>query len=137
MSLSFIEVKAPAIRECWEFVRDGLNRIIARTRDDWIPEDVYSEVRAGSSALFLIYDDDQRIGFIVAQAWPTYHNGARLFVRALWVRPGSLRAHQQQIEDWLRDCARKFGAVAIRMTSPRRWDAAGWTLKQHIFELTV
>lgn len=137
MSLSFVEVPKTALRESWEFVRDGLERIIAKTSDDWIPEDVYSEIRAGSSALFLIYSAEDRVGFIVMQAWPSYHNGARLFVRALWVEPGALREHQQQIEDWLRDGARKFGATAIRMNSPRRWDAAGWTLKQYIYELPV
>ena len=137
MSLSFVEVNKSALHESWSYVRDGLTRILDKTRDDWIPEDVYSEIRAGASALFLIYRGDEGIGFIVMQAWPAYHDGPRLFVRALWVRPGSLREHQDEIQGWLADCARKIGAKAVRMASPRRWDAAGWTLKQHIFELPV
>lgn len=137
MSLSFVEVKAAAVREVWGFVRDGLARILDKTDDDWIPEDVYAEVRSGASALFVIYDDDVRIGFIVLQVWPAYHSGPRLFVRALWTMPGALREHQSQIEDWLRECARKFGGVAVRQNSPRRWDAAGWELKQYIYEMKV
>ena len=137
MSLSFVEINKSALHESWSFVRGGLEHIIAKTADDWIPEDVYADLRAGVLALFLIYRGDERIGFIAMQAWPAYHDGPRLFVRALWVRPGSLREHQAEIQGWLKDCGRKIGAKEVRMASPRRWDAAGWTLKQHIFELPV
>jgi hypothetical protein len=125
------------LHEVWAWVRDGLLRVIDKTHDDWIPDDVYAEIRGGASALYLIYSGDERIGFVVVQVWPQYHNGPRLFVRALWGEPHSLAAVEDELMESLRVLARKHGASALRMNSPRRWDAAGWTLKQYIYETTV
>lgn len=135
--MNFSEVKVHQLHAVWDFVRRGLLAIIEKTGDDWLPEDIYSELRAGASALFLIDVGDEQVGFVVLQVWPQYHSGPRLFVRALWCEPGALVEHQEAVEQKLRELALKCGARAVRMNSPRRWDRAGWKLKQSIFEMEV
>lgn len=122
---------------CWEWVREGLAKTTAKTGDDWMPEDVYHELKSGASHLYLIYVGAERVGFCVLQKWDRYHAGPRLFVRALWCLPGALVKHRPELEAELNDLAIKCGCVALRMTSPRRWELAGWTPKQTIYEKEV
>ena len=132
------EVDARYLCDVWDWVRDGLAKIVAKTRDDWRPEDVYVELRTGAAKLHLIYVNQDMVGFVVTQVWPGYHSGPRLFVRALWGEPGALVAVEGEIMDALRDLGRKHGCRAVRMNSPRRWDAReGWALKQYIYELEI
>ncbi len=122
---------------CWGWVRDGLARVVAKTGDDWIPEDVYCELRNGVSFLYLIYADAERIGFVVLQKWDKYHAGPRLFVRALWAQPRELVKRRDEFYEALMTLARQAGCVAMRMTSPRHWELDGWEAKQTIFEMKV
>jgi hypothetical protein len=132
------EVDARYLCDVWDWVRDGLVKIVAKTRDDWRPEDVYTELRTGAAKLHLIYVEQEMVGFVVTQIWPGYHSGPRLFVRALWGEPHALAPVEVELMDAIRDLARKVGARAVRMNSPRRWDAReGWRLTQYIYETDV
>lgn len=125
------------LSDVWVWIRLGLEAIIRKTRDDWIPEDVYTEIRNGHAALYLIYVNHERVGFIVTQLWPGYHAGPRLFVRALWCEPHTLAPVEQELMDAIRALGRESGCRAVRMNSPRRWDGRGWQLKQYIYETEV
>ena len=105
-----VPVDARYLRSVWDYVERGLLAIIDKTRDDWIPADVYAEIRGGVS---------------------------RLFIRALWSEPGALVAHRADVYEDLDELARSNGATAMRQLSPRRWDADGWTLKKYIYEREV
>jgi hypothetical protein len=123
--------------DVWEWVRNGLNHIIRKTKDDWQPEDVYAEIRNGHASLYLIYVNQERVGFMVTQMWAGYHAGPRLFVRALWGEAHSLVKVEHELMDAIRAMARESGCRAVRMNSPRRWYARGWQLKQYIYETEV
>lgn len=123
--------------DVWEWVRDGLQRIIRKTKDDWQPEDVYTELRTGAATLHLIYSNHERVGFLITQLWPGYHAGPRLFVRALWGEPHALAPIEDELMDAIRAMAREAGCRAVRMNSPRRWDARGWRMMQYIYETEV
>ena len=129
------------LRDVWEFVRAGLVKTIAKTKDDWLPEDVYMELKSGVSHLYMIYENDENdaelIGFVIFQRWDKYHAGPRLFVRALWAKPGKLRPVHDAFYAEMDDLSLKAGARVQRMASPRRWYADGWTLKQYIYERTI
>ena len=135
-----IPVDARYLRSEWDYVRAGLEKIIDKTSDDWIPEDVYHEIKAGTTGLFLLEYGGERIGFVCLQIWPAYHAGPRLFIRAFWADPHAAVKHRADIYDDLKAFAREAGCVgpgAMRQNSPRRWDADGWRLKQHIYEMDV
>lgn len=63
-------------------------------------------------------------------------DGPRLLV---WVMygPQELAARQQEITDWLKGKARDIGAIGVRLQSPRRWDGAGWTKRDTIYEIAI
>lgn len=123
----------------WEYVRAGLEQIIRKTGDDWLPEDIYLDLRASpqTTGLYMLEYGTRRIGFVVLQLIPQYHAGPRLFVRALWIERGCGVRHRIDIYDDLDEFARERGCSAIRMLSPRRWDGDGWKLKQYVFEREV
>lgn len=125
------------LHDVWEWVRTGLQKMIRKTRDDWHPEDVYTELRTGAAVMHLIYVNHERVGFIVTQIWPGYHAGPRLFIRALWCEPHTLAPVEQELMDAIGTMARESGCRGIRMNSPRRWDGRGWKLKQYIYEMEV
>ncbi len=56
------EVDARYLCDVWDWVRDGLAKIVAKTRDDWRPEDVYTELRTGAAKLHLIYVEHEMVG---------------------------------------------------------------------------
>lgn len=121
----------------WKWIREGLEKIIDKTVDDWLPEDLYQEIRAGTTGLFYLEYGGSRIGFAALQIWAVYHAGPRLFIRALWTEPGKAVEHRADIYDDLRQFAREAGIKTMRQLSPRRWDADGWTMKQYVYEMDV
>ncbi len=132
-----VPVDARELARAWPFVRTGLQAIIDKTGDDWLPEDVYAEIKAGITGLFLLEYAGETIGFICLQVWPQHHSGPRLFIRAMWTIPGAGLRHRADIYDDLREFARAKQCVAMRQLSPRRWDGDGWTLRQFVYELEV
>lgn len=120
----------------WPWVREGLQKIIDKCDDDWLPEDVYYEIKSGASHLYLIRDPNgDNIGFAVFQRWDKYHAGPRLFIRALWAEPRQLVKHRKQFYEELHRLKRECGCVKLRTSSPRRWDLDGWELQQFIYEM--
>lgn len=132
-----IPIDRQRLRGEWEYVERGLWAIIDKTSDDWIPADVYAEIRAGVSRLFALEYEGVRIGFVIFQHWPEYHAGPRVFVRAMWCEPGEAAKRRADVYDDLDQYTIEAGAVAMRQLSPRRWDADGWKLKQYVYEREV
>ena len=132
-----VPVDARYLAREWPFVRAGLQKIIDKTSDDWLPDDVYAEIKAGLTGLFLLEYACERIGFACLQVWPAHHSGPRLFIRALWTIPGKGLQRRADIYDDLKEFAVAKGCVAMRQLSPRRWDGDGWALKQFVYEMEV
>ncbi len=118
-------------RELWPWVSDGLWEIIERTNPTWIPEDVYTELKAGQAALMTIEDDR---GFVIVKRLQDY-DGPSLFLWAIW-GPGELATLYEQIMDELDKFAKAAGCRRIRMMSPRKgWHKVkGWREKDTVFE---
>ena len=116
-----VPVDSRHLRSVWDYVERGLWAIIDKTADDWIPADVYAEIRGGVSRLFMMEYGGERRGFVVVQLWPQYHNGPRLFIRALLSEPGALVAHRADVYEDLDELARSLDMeIKVRFTEPRR-----------------
>lgn len=99
--------------EKWAEVRAGLEKILEKTGEEWIPEDVYASILSGESFLFEI-----GTGFAVVQK----KNGLRgpfLFVWCLYMPNGNERS---SVISALDEMARQAGCKQIEFLSPRRWD---------------
>ena len=99
------------LHEHWPDVRKGLESILQRHPQDWIPEDVYSAVQAGTSTLHL-FDE----GFVVLTPLKDY-GGMTLFI---WIAYGQGDVYESWMPQ-IEDMARKINAKRIRFKSSRKW----------------
>ena len=104
----------------WDLIKPGLETIRQKIDGDWIPEDVYSALRAGTSTLHLGYNDDEYEGFIVLTPTPDY-DGMTLFVWCVYSPTDSnvLERYWHELEQM----GRNINAKKIRFYSPRK----GWS----------
>ena len=65
MKSTFIEPNN--LRQWWGFVRPGLLKVLQKTPEGWIPEDVYTDCYNGKSMLWIALDDARPVGFMVLQ----------------------------------------------------------------------
>ena len=60
-------VNPQELRNWWVFVRPGLEEILKKSPESWIPEDVYTDCMNGRSMLWVFSVDDQAVGFAVLE----------------------------------------------------------------------
>lgn len=78
------------IRNFWEFVRKGLEEILIKSPEFWIPEDVYADCFSGNSNLWIFFEGHKPVAFAVLQmrgdtchAWCGYAINNGCFAKAL------------------------------------------------------
>jgi hypothetical protein len=119
----------------WGWIREGLMRIQRKTSPDWIPEDVWTDLMAGT-AVCRVYRDDigDDIGFVILQRMD-YKHGSSLFV---WCMAGDLVGVKNNILTDLEAVARSVGAKTIMAKSPRKGYARiGFKVKEIVYEREV
>ncbi len=88
-------VNPQELRQSWAFVRPGLEHILRKSPEQWIPEDVYAAVSNNRASLWLAIDNDMAVGFVVG-----YINGDNFHVWCAWGRlNGNLKRYFQELED--------------------------------------
>ena len=104
------------LHEHWKLVRDGLGRILERTQDRWIIEDVYHLLKTNSMGLYV---QDGGKGFAILQPVKGW-DGMELFIFAGY----SMDDHDviSQDIDSIKDIARSINAKRIRFQTKRK----GW-----------
>lgn len=87
-NLILTEIKGEALTDHWPFIERGLRLLCHRLEPDWIPHDVYMQLRMGNANCVLFTRGDRRLAFMV------YHRMVRpfsqksdLFVWAAWNLP--------------------------------------------------
>jgi hypothetical protein len=58
-------VETKEIKTWWGFIKPGLEQILRKSPEDWIPEDVYAHCLNGSAVLWMFMDGDEPVGFWV------------------------------------------------------------------------
>jgi hypothetical protein len=91
-------VQPQDLRNHWWFVRQGLERILRKSPEPWIPEDVYSAVVSNRANLWLAIENNKAVGFVVG-----YVNGDNFHV---WCAYGSLSGNLKEWFSALEDIAR-------------------------------
>lgn len=101
------------IRQCWDWVRPGVERVIAKSGERCRPEDVYAAVVNGSAQLWTSED-----GFVVWYIDVCPYSGRR----SLWIWMGWSEAHGmfEKYGPQLRDMARRADAERVAFNSPRK-----------------
>ena len=113
-----IEVIDPAdLHEVWEDVRASLVRTLKKSPARWLPEDVYTALRANAATLYVVRENGCYLGCFVLQMRAEY-DGPVVFC---WIAEG--RFLFQWALSRIQEIARGRGAKRIEFRSPRR----GWT----------
>lgn len=129
--MKFQYVTPAELHSVWFQVRSGLEVVLEKSFDTWIPEDVYCAIRTGAAQLFLIDG-----GFVVLQnnrdqwtnepslhIWITYHEAGDVDV-------------SDDFHSNLRKLADNAGIKKITFSSKRRWERrSGAKVKEIIYEL--
>jgi len=62
-----VYIQPHELRMYWTFVRKGLQTILSKTPEDWIPEDVYVDCFNSKALLWAFKQDNRLVGFSVLQ----------------------------------------------------------------------
>jgi len=105
----------PMIRKRWDFIRFGLTRILRKSPEPYIPEDVYVNLGIGKSFLWLVLsENDTPEGFFILEPIEDTCN-----IWCAWaVAPNLLEDGVAHIEM----LAREFGAKKLTFDTNR----VGW-----------
>jgi hypothetical protein len=105
------------IREFWDFVKQGLEKVRAKGHNDWIAEDIYCDCFTQKAMLWIVSNDNNDdYGFMVLQP-----NGKTLHVWAAWldsINPNDFIDGFNHIKE----IARQGGCKKVTFTSVRK----GW-----------
>jgi hypothetical protein len=105
------------LRNVWEFVKQGLEKVRAKGHDDWIVEDIYCDCFTQKAMLWIVSDDNNDDnGFMVLQPM-----GKTLHVWAAWLEsnnPDDVVAGFNHIKE----IAKQGGCKKVTFTSVRK----GW-----------
>jgi hypothetical protein len=91
-------VEPHELKQTWGFVRNGLETILRKSPEPWIPEDVYASLVSNRANLWLAVENDRAIGFVVG-----YVNQDNFHV---WCAYGDLSGNLKQWFSELEDIAR-------------------------------
>jgi hypothetical protein len=88
-------VQPHELRQSWGFVKNGLEIILKKSPEPWIPEDVYAAVIGNKANLWLVIEDNHAIGFVLG-----YISGDNFHIWCAWGNlNGNLKGYFQELED--------------------------------------
>ena len=67
------------IKSWWNFVKPGLETILQKSPEEWIPEDVYAACVNGGAILWVLMDESRPLGF-----WVMIPRGESVHVWCAW-----------------------------------------------------
>ncbi len=128
--MKFEHISANALHSVWPWVRTGLERVLIKSPESWLPEDIYTAIRTGHAWLVIGKDGDHCVGFFVVEVipdqfrpslklnvWIAYATGADgHYAEAL--------AYTPDVVAELDKIAKAKGVNTIRMRGRRGWERA-------------
>jgi hypothetical protein len=63
-------IQPQELKAWWPFVKPGLDTILRKSPEDWIPEDVYAQCFCKNSLLWIFFEDNKPLGFVVLVVRP-------------------------------------------------------------------
>lgn len=98
----------------WKFVREGLQYVVDKTQDRWLPEDVYMHLKSNNMGLYM---QDSGDGFAILQPIKGW-DGMELYIFCGYSRDKH-DVVMQDIES-IKDIAKSIGAKRVKFQSNRK-----------------
>ena len=107
----FEPISCNSLHACWPVVRKGLERILAKSKVGWIPEDVYAALRNGKAMLVFGREGPHVVGFFIVEqvAEPFDITKQYLNVWCLEAEEGALRFKEEAFAEIDPDCLLHLG----------------------------
>lgn len=115
MQLRF--VKPEELHADWDFINLGINAILTKTKDKWLPEDIYWLIKQNSIWAYIVVDGSDELGLILLQATPAW-DGKELYIFGGWNK-GSKDVIEFSMPEIIK-IAKNVNARRIKFQSPRK-----------------
>lgn len=117
-------IKPDQLREVWELVKPGIEKVRENGAEAWFVEDVYMALRNNQSTLHVGYLDGEYAGFMVLTPTQSY-DGPVLHIWATYSEARDFCVFTEGM-DTIKECARMMEARRITFFSPRKgWEKQG------------
>lgn len=103
----------------WEKIKQGLQHVLDRTNERWLPEDIYAYLKLNRMTLHLAYEECEYKGFLILQPQQGW-DGAELFVVVAYHADGGAFMEQDWYMEQLKSMARRINARRIKFQSRRK-----------------
>jgi hypothetical protein len=118
--ISIEEIPQEEIKYSFETIEPDLKKIIKKSYSDWIPSDIYLSLVEETSKLYMFYQGDAYIGFIITQFMQDRSTEGTLFIWASYQKP---EYNYRDIGfSFVEKLAEQLKAVAIEFETSRE----GW-----------
>jgi len=87
MAIKFSKIHVDDLQFVYEDIEEKLRYIIKKSNSDWLPADVYVGLKTKQADLYIAYEGDENIGFIITENHPNIGGGPTLFVLAAYQDP--------------------------------------------------
>lgn len=127
--LALTMIQPDEVRRQWEYISGHLQRILRKTREKWIPEDIYAALMSGNSACMIVTDDGEKAGLLIVRREIEDFSGIPyLFVWCVSLKNTDFDLALAE----LRKFADSVGVKSIRGESPR----PGWMKRARLLSAT-
>jgi hypothetical protein len=128
--VDIVPIHPEALHGVWSEVKAGLQKILEKSPEDWLPEDIYHALRSGQAQLVLVVGEKGMEGFLVLRVL------RREFSRAqdMHVWCAYSRGDEDVFEhglQFIRNAARQAGCKGITFSSRRK----GWMKRFPVQEI--
>ena len=81
--MEFRHIAPEIIHDYWPFIRQGIESILAKIEDRWLPEDIYWLIKQNSIWAYIVFDGDERVGLVLLQPTNGW-DGKELYLFGGW-----------------------------------------------------
>ena len=87
MQVKFSKIHVDDLQFVYENIEEKLRYIIKKSYSDWVPADVYVALKNKEADLYIGYEKDKNVGFIVTSTQQNHGGGPTLYVWAAYQDP--------------------------------------------------
>ena len=87
MAVKFSKIHVDDLQFVYEDIEEKLRYVIKKSYSDWVPADVYVALKNKEADLYIAYEGDKNVGFIVTSTQQNHGGGPTLYVWAAYQDP--------------------------------------------------
>jgi len=125
------QIPPDELQSVWPQIREGLEEVKRKCGETWIPEDVYTAIKIGTSSLHMLSDG----GFLVLTPKREEHTNRPIL--HVWI--GHTQGNDYlEGEEYLDTLCKQYGFAKVTQISARRgWERRGWKPARIMYEREV